>query len=276
MLRESIFRSGLPTLVATVCCLVFAYVAIVRRERLATLWAIAWALLIARYTLYVLWPGVLPEYAAVLAGALRVGFAGAVYTGVSALRGERVLWRDLLILAIGVPAVGHSMSATMNSTAFAGWVELVAMDLLLASAAWRLARGTTLQEFERHATSLALAVYAVCSTIAPRAASGSTIFTIAIMGTWATQLLVGFGLLATFFRLSHDAELRARAVTERGLTVALGEFVSVCMHCKSVRDEASQWQPLEHFVSRRSASRLSHGLCPTCETQFYPDGALTQ
>lgn len=276
MLRETIFRSGLPTLVATVCCLVLAYVAMVRRERLATYWAVAWALLISRYTLYSVWPGVMPEAASLLSGALRVAFASSVFTGVNALRGERVSWRDLLLVSVVVPVASHSVAAVVDSAVLAAWVELVVMDLLLFSAAWRLARGTTLPQFERHATAIALVLYAVCSTVAPRVPSGSAAFTVAIMGTWAAQLLVSFGLLATFFRLSHDNELRARAVTERGLTVALGEFVSVCMHCKSVRDDESSWQPLERFVARRSSSRLSHGLCPDCATRFYPDSAPAQ
>lgn len=276
MLRETIFRSGLPTLVATVCCLVLTYVAMVRRERLATFWAVAWALLIARYSVYSLWTGVMPESGSLLTGALRVAFAGSVFTGVNALRGEPVSWRNLLFLSLGVPVAGHSIAAAVDSAALAGWIELAAMDVLLFSAAWRLARGTSLPQFERHATAVALTLYSVCSTVAPRVPSGSSLFTVAIMGTWASQLLVSFGLLATFFRLSHDNELRARSVTERGLTVALGEFVSVCMHCKAVRDEDARWQPLERFVSRRSSSRLSHGLCPNCEAEFYPDGALTQ
>lgn len=270
MLRDTIFLSGLPTLVASVCCGVFVYVASVRHERLATYWALAWAMLIARFCIYMWFPGPQTELSSVMAGALRVSFAGTVFAGVAALRGESFSMGRLIAIAIALTGLAHLVTTAFALPVFPGWVALIAMDALLLAAAWRLADGPMLPRFERWVTAAGLAAYAVCSTVAPRVPSGSQAFTVAIMGSWAAQLLISFGLLATFFRLSHDGEMHVRSAMEQRLAAALGEFVSVCMHCKSVRDDTAEWQPLERFVSRRSSSQLSHGLCPTCAERFYP------
>lgn len=275
MLRETLFRSGLPMLVAGVCCVVHGYVAIVRREKLATYWAVAWALLIARFVVNATTPGLMTEWSSMLAGVLRIAFACTVLSGVGALRGEPLSLRRALLVSLGAPAMGHLIMWFADAHSLANWMELLLMDVLLLAAAWRLANGTMLPPFERRATAVALAVYAVCSTVAPRAPSGSALFTTAIMASWVAQLLVSFGLLATFFRLSHDGEMQVRSAMELRLTAALGEFVSVCMHCKSVRDDESRWQPLERFVARRSVSHLSHGLCPQCAEQFYATSTAT-
>ncbi len=276
MLRETIFRSGIPALVACVCLCVLTYVAVVRRERLATFWAIAWALLIARYTVNAIFPGSTTDVVTALQNLLRTSFAAAVFAGVAVLRGEEVSRRAFAALVLGIPAIAFVLNTALApSTQVSVWFVLLSMAVLLLTAAWRLSHGTSLPLFERRATALALAAYAIFSTIAPQLQSGSTAFTIAIMGSWGSQLLVGFGLLATFFRVSHDGEMNARRTTEQRLTAALGEFVSVCMHCKAVRDDHEQWQPLERFVARRSSSKLSHGLCPDCASTFYPDDALS-
>jgi hypothetical protein len=91
----------------------------------------------------------------------------------------------------------------------------------------------------------------------------------ALMGSWVMLLGLSFGLMTVFFRIALDGERTSAQRVEQYLAAALGEFVSVCMHCRSVRDEHDTWQPLERFVSRRGSTALSHGLCPTCVTSHY-------
>lgn len=47
-------------------------------------------------------------------------------------------------------------------------------------------------------------------------------------------------------------------------------FLQICGFCKSIRNEAGVWEPLESFISRRSEAEFSHGLCPSCGATHYP------
>lgn len=45
------------------------------------------------------------------------------------------------------------------------------------------------------------------------------------------------------------------------------EMTCVCCNCKRSRANNSEWQ--EH--TPRPGERLTHGICPTCIRQLYPD-----
>lgn len=62
---------------------------------------------------------------------------------------------------------------------------------------------------------------------------------------------------------------RTRKVFER--MRYLEGFLRLCSHCKKVADEKGQWQEIEHFVQKRSEARFSHGICPSCARQLYPE-----
>lgn len=269
MLRDTIFRSGVPLLLAAAGLCSFGYIALVRRERLAGYWAVAWALLIARYALNMWYGSVTSLSVDVAASVLRIGFAVSVCTGVLALRGRvyRTPWLVAGTIALG--ATGHVVRIAMQWEAFgAGWARAV-MVLLLASAAIMLWRTETLPALERRCTALALAGYTVCSLVAPGLPDGSSMLGAALMGSWVMLLGLSFGLMTVFFRLALDGERTAAQRVEQYLAAALGEFVSVCMHCRAVRDAHDSWQPLERFVSRRGSTALSHGLCPSCVSSHY-------
>jgi hypothetical protein len=236
---------------------------------------VAWTLLLARYsvsTLTLRTPGVdAPEWSMLLVGALRVAFAGTVLAGAYAIRGKRLAPSLIVAMAIGIPCVAHALAHSLDLDALAAQIEVASMAVLLVMAVYQLCQTETLPRLERIPTAGALGMYAMFSTAAPLMSSGSPLFTAAFMGSLAMQLFVSFGLFASFFRLSHNNELAARAAVEQRLTTALGEFVSVCMHCKSVRDESNVWQPLERFTAQRTRSTLSHGVCPSCADKHYAD-----
>ena len=41
-------------------------------------------------------------------------------------------------------------------------------------------------------------------------------------------------------------------------------LLPICSYCKKIRDEGDRWEPIERYLSVRTDSRLSHGICPTC------------
>jgi len=48
-------------------------------------------------------------------------------------------------------------------------------------------------------------------------------------------------------------------------------LLPTCAHCRRVRTETGEWQAMERFVSEHSEAQFSHGFCPECLAQHYPD-----
>ena len=51
----------------------------------------------------------------------------------------------------------------------------------------------------------------------------------------------------------------------------LSGLLPICAHCKKVRDDAGYWTQIEVFVRDRSEAEFSHGICPDCARQLYPE-----
>jgi hypothetical protein len=68
-----------------------------------------------------------------------------------------------------------------------------------------------------------------------------------------------------FARLSeHERDIHRYVQRLEGL-------LAICSFCKSIRNKAGDWEPLETFISARSEAQFSHGLCPSCGRLHYPD-----
>jgi len=48
-------------------------------------------------------------------------------------------------------------------------------------------------------------------------------------------------------------------------------FLPVCSICKAVRDDEGDWHPLENYIERETHAQFSHGLCPKCMAERYPE-----
>lgn len=258
-------------MIAIVCMLALGYLAVVRRERLAGFWTVAWALLVARYAWAAYWGSPYPTpWASLVAGMLRIAFAMTVLTGALALRGMRLRWWWTAAVTIGLPVIALLLIDVVGTTISTRFVLFTMMALLLV-AAERLATASDLPRFERSAMALSVASYAALSALATQLPNGSTAFMTATVAAWGTQLLIAMSVLATFFRISYDAEIAQHAAVETRLTQALGGFVHLCMHCKAVRNDRNVWEPLEQFIAERTSSMTSHGLCVECAQKHYPD-----
>jgi len=45
-------------------------------------------------------------------------------------------------------------------------------------------------------------------------------------------------------------------------------FIPICSYCKKVRNDQDFWQRIEEYISERSGSQFSHGICPDCEKRL--------
>ncbi len=60
----------------------------------------------------------------------------------------------------------------------------------------------------------------------------------------------------------------AETISEVG---RLGGMLPMCAYCKGVRDDAGYWQKVEAYISQLNDMDLSHGICPDCAKQHFPD-----
>lgn len=54
-------------------------------------------------------------------------------------------------------------------------------------------------------------------------------------------------------------------------TSTLAGIVPICMHCYKMGNDQDVWQAPEVYLAENSNMRLSHGLCPECSGEHYPD-----
>jgi PAS domain-containing protein len=53
--------------------------------------------------------------------------------------------------------------------------------------------------------------------------------------------------------------------------MALKRILPICAHCKKIRDDQEYWQGVEEYFKSHLDLDFSHGLCPKCAKEFYPE-----
>jgi ligand-binding sensor domain-containing protein len=51
----------------------------------------------------------------------------------------------------------------------------------------------------------------------------------------------------------------------------LSGLLPICASCKKIRDDAGSWTQLESYISQHSEADFTHGICPECAHEFYPE-----
>jgi len=262
-MRESVFQSGIPLLTASICFLALAYLTHVRRERFLAYWTVAWAMICARYIWNMVWGPVWPTlWTSQVSSLLRVAFALCLLAGAMELRKRRIDGRWVALVTFAFPAAMTALEAL--GVLDAGFVIIVVTSTLIAFAGLQLAGAQEFPRFERVVAATALITYGLFTGVLPQLPDDSRMLASALLVAWATQLIIGISMIAMYFRSSYQAEIAAQRQLGATLTEALRGFVSICMHCKAIRDEQDQWQRLESYVATRSATVFSHGLCESC------------
>ena len=73
-------------------------------------------------------------------------------------------------------------------------------------------------------------------------------------------------------RLEEMVRERTREL-ERALqeVKTLRGLIPVCAHCKKIRDDQGYWKRMEDYLRSHSEADITHGLCPECARQHYPE-----
>jgi hypothetical protein len=88
--------------------------------------------------------------------------------------------------------------------------------------------------------------------------------------TWLLHLSSA-NLLIRVTVLSGFAWLVAHAARQRRHIQKLERLLPVCAWCKRIRDEQGGWQSLDGYLSEHSEMTFSHGICPDCLKNHFPE-----
>jgi len=71
---------------------------------------------------------------------------------------------------------------------------------------------------------------------------------------------------------AHQMERETGVMLEMALAQikTLEGILPICSACKKIRRKDESWVGLDEYVSERTDTRFSHGMCPDCMTEFYP------
>jgi hypothetical protein len=102
-------------------------------------------------------------------------------------------------------------------------------------------------------------------------------------------MLFGTSILLWSLELIGRVKVRAREQQQllevqvkertRELEQALSEvntlsgLLPMCSHCKKIRDDTGYWSSVEHYIGQRTGADFTHGICPDCIGEHFPEFA---
>ncbi|MGC3992261.1 MAG: GAF domain-containing protein [Chthoniobacteraceae bacterium] len=66
-------------------------------------------------------------------------------------------------------------------------------------------------------------------------------------------------------------KISAELATALGEIKTLNGLLPICSYCKEIRNDHGYWQSVESYVSCHSEARFTHGFCPSCIQERFPD-----
>jgi hypothetical protein len=74
-----------------------------------------------------------------------------------------------------------------------------------------------------------------------------------------------------FRALSSESDARRNLEHALAEIKTLRGILPICTHCKRIWNDAGFWEQVEVYVRNHTHAEFSHGLCPTCARQHYPE-----
>lgn len=73
--------------------------------------------------------------------------------------------------------------------------------------------------------------------------------------------------------VKHGTLLEEKEHLQRALKEikTLSGLIPICANCKKVRDDTGYWQKVEEYVRNRTSAEFTHGICPECAKELYPE-----
>lgn len=92
------------------------------------------------------------------------------------------------------------------------------------------------------------------------------IFSTSLVLMFPVFMIINLSLIVSNFRKTEISLIQAKEKIK-----TLTGFLPICAHCKKIRDDKNEWQPVEVYVQRNSHANFSHGICPECIGKHYPE-----
>lgn len=51
----------------------------------------------------------------------------------------------------------------------------------------------------------------------------------------------------------------------------LSGIISMCSFCKDIKNEKGNWDHVDKYLTQHTEVKVSHGMCPTCMAEHFPD-----
>jgi PAS domain S-box-containing protein len=88
--------------------------------------------------------------------------------------------------------------------------------------------------------------------------------------------VIGASIIARDITERHRMELeRNRLIRELQEALSkvkmLSGLLPICANCKRIRDKGGSWQQVEVYVREHSQADFTHGICPECAKELYPE-----
>jgi GAF domain-containing protein len=77
-------------------------------------------------------------------------------------------------------------------------------------------------------------------------------------------------LVMTHLEARRNATRLAEALRE---VRTLGELIPICAHCRRIREDDAYHRTLEQWLQEHTGTRVSHGICPDCMREHFPEFA---
>ncbi len=72
----------------------------------------------------------------------------------------------------------------------------------------------------------------------------------------------------TEIRLQEESQRLKQALAR---VKRLSGMLPICARCKKIRDDMGYWNNIEDYIENNSDAEFSHGICPECARQLYPE-----
>ena len=71
--------------------------------------------------------------------------------------------------------------------------------------------------------------------------------------------------------LERERDLRRSLETALAQVRSLSGLLPICSCCKKIRDDRGYWNKIEAYIEEHSDAGFTHGICPECARNLYPE-----
>lgn len=73
------------------------------------------------------------------------------------------------------------------------------------------------------------------------------------------------------FHTTYYLEKNAQLEVALDKVKLLSGFLPICANCKNIRNDEGYWQDVVTYVREHSEADFTHGICPNCIRELYPE-----